>query len=1786
VGPKTEICDGKDNDCDGQIDENVTNPPSCALQKGVCAGAKARRCVAGKWSPCEALDYKAHSALYEAKESSCDRQDNDCDGLIDEGTVGCVTTYAGSTASCPYDSIYQTYNKCHKDGPAKTATFVNPWQLTQDSAGNLYITDRLNHRIRKIDTNGNVTTYAGDGRCRYNRGSRKYEYCFKNGSRLQAQFKRPQGLVIAPDGTLYIADTDNHQIRKIDKAGNVTTFAGSITAGSNDGKGTTAKFKSPSGLALDSAGNLYIADSGNHLLRKIAPDGTVSTIAGSTSAGFADGVGRNARFNGPYSVSIGPDGRLYVADRGNHRIRVVELSSYEVRTFAGSSSASVKDGKGVAARFSSPTHLFWSTDGRLFVVSSNSTRIRLVDTQANVTTFAGVSPGYTDGPRLQARFSNPSGVFVTSLGELYIADSSNRKIRKVLLQAPLSCSKVGSTTSCYTGPNASKNKGNCKDGIKTCTASGWSLCTKQVQPSAEDCNNKDDDCDGVIDNNLMQGPPCKRSSGFCASARKTRCINGKWQECTIADYQKASSSFKVVELCNLKDDNCNGLIDENAPNCVTTLVGKRYNRSYKDGFGTNALVSYPRGIAVAPDGTLYIADTNNYVIRKVAPDGSVTTFSGSRKQGHVDGDAKTAQFNALADIALAQDGTLVVADGNSIRRIDKTGKVTTLAGSSASGYQDGQGQAALFNRIGGIDVDAHGNVYIADTYNHRIRKVDVAGNVSTIAGSGSSSFQDGVGVQARFDYPEDVVVSPAGVLFVADRRSYRIRKIDKARRVTTFAGSGSRTMRQGSGRSAAFVSPVSMTMDARGNLYVLDDHNIRRITPSGTVSLVSGASGAGYTNGSLASARFYQPQGIAVDSDGNLYVADSQNSWIRKITFKAPQSCSSEGSTQRCYSGNSNTAGVGVCKAGQRVCREGVFSFCLGQVLRREEDCNGQDDDCDGLVDNSIPEKQLCPKQQGVCAGARSSRCAAGKWAVCLDNDYKAHSSDFKAEVCDGKDNDCDGVIDEELTHCVRTIAGTGASSFLDGKAGVSQLSFPSGLGIDGGDNLFIADYNNNRIRKLTPSEILSTLAGSGSRSFKDGPASSARFNRPNDVVVDKAGNLYIADSGNHRIRKVDTQGNVTTLAGNGTASWRDGRGASAYFSTPLSIAIDSAGNLYIADSGNHRIRKISPGGTVSTLAGSSVGFRDGQRTTARFNSPQGITVDSKGNVYVADAKNHVIRKIDSAGNVTTYAGTARSGGYIDGVRTKARFSSPRGVYADSTGNVYVADTNNGRIRKVDVAGNVSTLSGRNFGFKDGLITDAVFNHPYDVVVDSLGNVYVADRSNHRVRKLVLKLSPRCTINGASRSCYSGPVNTSGKGICKQGTQTCSGGLWSSCTGEVLPLAENCNGQDDDCDGQVDNNLKSGPLCAKQDGVCQGATKQQCVSGQWQACSSTEYRRVSSDYHTSESCDGKDNDCNGLVDDTAPNCVTTIVGGTQGSADGKGTKAQFNFPTGIAIDSNGLLVVSDSLNHKLRKIDAKANTTSFVGSGTSGFKDGKGNLAQLYTPWGIVSDGKGNWYFCDRLNHRVRKVDAAGNVTTFAGEGVGGLRDGKGTAARFNNPIDLVFDSSGNLFVVDSGNHAIRKIDAAGNVTTFAGNGLRGDKNAKGSQARFDTPMAIAIDSSDNLYIADSENDEIRKVDKHGDVTDFTRLFSIYKVKKPAGVAIDSQGNVYVAETNRHRIRIVTNNGRSSSLIGPIGGNSGSTNGKFGNARFNNPVGLRLVQDKYLYVADRSNQMIRLVVLK
>ncbi|HEY3128875.1 MAG TPA: hypothetical protein VGL91_05415 [Acidobacteriota bacterium] len=661
-----------------------------------------------------------------------------------------------------------------------------------------------------------------------------------------------------------------------------------------------------------------------------------------------------------------------------------------------------------------------------------------------------------------------------------------------------------------------------------------------------------------------------------------------------------------------------------------------------------------------------------------------------------------------------------------------------------------------------------------------------------------------------------------------------------------------------------------------------------------------------------------------------------------------------------------------------------------------------------------------------------------------------------------------------------------------NGPAVGSALAFPRYLAMDRAGNLFFSDSLHNRVRKIDPSGIITTIAGTAFSGYSGdgGPATAATLNLPAGVAFDPSGNLVIADWANDVIRKVVPSGIITTIAGNGRTGYSgDGSAAlAASLSGPLGIAYDSAGNLYVADSGNQVVRRISTNGIITTVAGSGVpGFSGdgGPALAARLNSPRSVLLDARGTLYIVDSGNRRVRKVDTTGVISTVAGNGAEGFSGDnGPATQAAIGSPRALAFDLAGNLFISNAGGGRIRRVDSTGIITTVAGSSSGFNgDGKALATSFYLVTGMLFDSTGNVLVADSGNGRIRRI----DP------------AGTVTTIAGGVAGDGNPATSSNLNSP---------DNIS---------VDN---SGNLFI--------------VEG-----SSHRVRKV----------------------DTAGQISTIAGSGVSGhSGDGgPAISAKLYFPLGVAADASGNVFISDDVY--IRKVDRFGIIATIAGNGSFGYSGdgGVATSAGLQTPASIAVDNSGNVYFADQDSCVIRKISSSGTISTVVGNGNCGFSGdgGLASAAMLNSPFGVAVDLAGNIYIADTDNHRIRKVSTSGTITTIAGTGA-GGFSGDGSlavSANLFFPTSVALDSAQNIYVADNGNLRIRKIDASGVVSTVAGSGQFgysgdggspiaARLANPIAVAVDGSGNVYFSDDTAYVIRKITSGPTSpgSNLIGPAGG--------------------------------------------
>ena len=659
-----------------------------------------------------------------------------------------------------------------------------------------------------------------------------------------------------------------------------------------------------------------------------------------------------------------------------------------------------------------------------------------------------------------------------------------------------------------------------------------------------------------------------------------------------------------------------------------------------------ARARYPSALAIDSAGNLYFVDRDTYRVRKVDAAGQVSTIAGSGLAGF-SGDGGPATSARLGDrvegLAVDGEGNIYIADtGNyRIRKVDRSGIISTIAGTGSfrTGGDGGPARVAGLTAIGGLAVDAVGNLYVADTWDDRVRRIDTNGIISTVAGTGDAgrSGDAGPAIDARLDKPKGVAVGPAGNIYIADTDNHVVRRVDASGTITTIAGTGDR-----------------------------------------------GYSGDG---GPATDAVLSEPQAVAVDAVGNVYIADTANGIVRRVAVD----------------GTISTVA-------------GIPSTLPG--IPREGDPSSVD----------FSTNQFIALPYALVAGLSGELYIADAWG---DSILRLGQ---------------DGQVEEHI--------GLGRPDFLQA----------AGVAIDPNGNVFVADTGNHRVIKVDSSGAVTTVAGNGQvgDGGDGGPAGQAELAFPQDVAVGSQGSVYIADSGNNRIRVVDPRGIMKNVAGTGERAYGGdgGPAEAARLNGPTAIAVEAGGALYIADTYNYRIRKIGSGGVIETVAGN--GLKGDVQTGLPANrTPLGaindIAVDSMGRIYFPDGLQGTVFTVDPSGEVKVAAGGGARGSHGDGgPAVGAWLNFPKGVAISESDTLYIADSFNQVIRRVSADGIISTIAGSGLRGYDGEgfpATKFRLNLPSRVAAVTDETSVVLDDRNHRIRLLTAEPPDPAIdsiLNGAS----------------------------------------------------------------------------------------------------------------------------------------------------------------------------------------------------------------------------------------------------------------------------------------------------------------------------------------------------------------------------------------------------------------------------------------------------
>ena len=1070
-------------------------------------------------------------------------------------------------------------------GPAVAAQFRFPRSLALDPTGNIYVVDTRSHRVRRIDTAGEISTFAGTG---------EDGDSGDGGPATEAQLCFPAAVAVDSDGNVFVADSWNHRIRKIDIDGIITTIAGTGAprTGGDGGPATEAQIAHPAAVALDRSGNLYVAEARSHRIRRIDADGTITTLAGTGVAGYRGdgGPASRSRLAYPAGIAVGPAGSVYVADSWNHRIRRI-LPSGVISTVAGTGERGDggDGGPALQAQIAYPVAVASDTKGNLFVVSfvpdRGNHRIRKIDAGGTISAFAG------DGVQGYGGDGDPAPAARLAYPLGVAADTEGNVYIADSQNARIRIVRPGLQVRLTMG------------------ASGESV-TLVVGAG------------GVL---RRGGQPVPDGSEVMAGNGNTYALTKSSAGAVVATYVPETQAVPLRggDVTISRDEDGTWRIGENR-----VENGHRHEHQGKD---------YVLELA---DGQWRLAE---YTIETVAgttpiaPDGAPAT---------------SAILFGPADVALDSAGNVFVAElsGHRIRRISRSGLVTTIAGSGDWGFSGDGGPAtqARLNHPISVAVDAFGNCYVAESEGHRIRMVERSGVITTIAGTGRSGNEGdgGPAIEAAVELPNGVAVDRLGVVYVATGN--RIRRIDGSGVITTFAGTGDWGSHGDGGAAvhAGLADPRGIALDTEGNVYVAEwtGQRIRRIDRSGVITTLAGTGelGSSGDGGPAIEARVNHPLGVATDTAGNVYVAEEGSGRIRRI----------------------DPTGMITTVAGTG---EPGFDAESGPAIATQIHAHGVATRADG----NVYVADIWSGRIREIDGSGMLRTLAGTWGP---GPVGGPANEAVLDHPRGAVVRASGelVFGEWGSLWKLDAAGLVSRLALTADEGVTNLEGVEDIALDAAGNLYVAEESGRRVRRIDSAGRVIVFAGTGEPGYAGdgGPATEARFDRPVSVAVDSLGNVYVADQESHRVRRIDVAGVITTFAGTGDpgSSGDTGPATEARLESPVAVTAGPGGNVFIADGWGWRIRRVDRSGLINTLAEAGIETSHGALAT-----------DSAGRVYAGGRRQ--IRRIDSDGAVSVIAGTGDGGFSGDGGPALSAGLSVSGITLSRSGDVWLVDAFSRRIR-------------------------------------------------------------------------------------------------------------------------------------------------------------------------------------------------------------------------------------------------------------------------------------------------------------------------------------------------------------------------------------------------------------------------------------------------------------------------------------------------------------------------
>jgi len=1553
-------------------------------------------------------------------------------------TVSTISTFAGNgTASFAGDG-----------GQAINASLNFPRGPAYDSAGNLYISDFYNNRVRKIASNGTITTLAGNGTL----GSTG-----DGGLATSAELANPEGIAVDTAGDVYICEFGGARIRKVDAAtGIISTIAGTGVAGfsGDGGPATAAKLYGPQDPNFDSAGNLYFADYNNQRIRKITmATGVITTVAGNGTASTTGngGPATNASLHGPVSVVFDTAGNLYISERDGFVVRRVAAGTGIISTFAGTGTSgfSGDGGPATSAQFGQPYGIAFDAAGNVFVSDVSNSRVRMINIATGIiTTVAGNgTAGFSGdgGGATSAQLNNPIELVTDPAGHLYVCDATNNRIREITL-----------STMNFPATNIGSSSATRIIQLETTTAETiTSISIPQSQGGTQEYSiGTITGC--TIGASNPVNTVCNIPITFTPAYPGRR-----WVPLQVVT-STGSINFGLTGIGK-------GPLVSLTPGIITTVAGNGTGGYAGDGgAAASASIFHEYRQAFDSAGNMYIPDTSNHRVRKVAAG---------------------------------------------------TGIITTVAGNGTAGYSGDGGlavNAGLYNPQG-VAVDSAGNLYIADFSNSRIRKVAAqTGIITTVAGTGTYAYSGdgGLATNAGMLSPDDVAFDSAGNLYIADYNNFRIRKVSAGSGIiTTVAGNGTQGYSGDGGAAASSVlsSPVAVAFDSADNLYIADQQNerVRKITAAtGIITTVAGNGTSGYSGdgGAATSAKLFDPGGIAIDPAGNLYIGDEHNNRVRKVDAGTGIITTFSGTGTAGFSGDG-----GVATKAQLSAPLGVAFDNAGDLFLAD------------LTNNRVRK-------------------------IDLSQSILTYPTATKVGTSDSTDNPQTAIVSN---------------------IGNADLTVPPpSAGSNPSVSLNFALDNATTCPQLSTSSSSQTLASGANCTYAiDFAPTMAGSITGSAVVTDNSLNIAGSTQTIHLNATGVAVSTTTTLASSLNPS---ALGQSVIFTATVAPTVGTA----------------LPTGTVQfSVDGTAVGgpvTLNGSGAATLTSSTLTVGTHSITAVYTPDSTSFTTSSATALSQVVSKATLGQNG-----VANIALTSSPNpsnlGQSVTFTATVPAGVTGTVTFKDGATTLGTGTISGTTATF--ATTTLAVGTHPTIAVYGGDANYNTATSAvdNHVVNN-----------GGATNTNFLPAIPVASTSAPQNITFT----LPATGTLTSITIPQSQGGKQEyaiqsitGCTVGASN--PAGTVCTVSITFTPGYPGQRWVP--LQVVDSAGNFNV-----------GLTGIGLGPLVGLTPGIITTVAGNGTASSTGDGgpaTTAGVNGPAATVVDSAGNLYIA--AGQMVRKVSAVTGIiTRVAGNGTAGYT-GDGSLAtsaELNNPSGLALDSAGNLYIGDYLNYRVRKVNAAtGIITTVAGIGVSGYSGdgGPATSAKIVSPGSLSFDSAGNLYIADYAGGTVRKVNTAtGIITTVAGNGTPGYAGDGGpaTSAQLKSPAGISFDSAGNLYIADVQNQRVRKVTAStGIITTVagngTNVYSGDGVSAtstgffyPNGAVLDSAGNLYVGDQGHARVRKVdAATGIVTTVAGTGTGAFSGDGGPATSAQLWQPYNVSLDNAGNIYITDLNNNRIRKV---